>query len=96
MFNNLVDLEVVIIDYPMTMVKVDHVDGSFEERSMGYFSFEFELVSPSSVTPRGKTSTFSQKSLNSFFWAERLNSRQCLTWIRKSIGKILCVRRVSK
>ena len=48
MFNNLVDLEVVIIDYPMTIEKIDHVDGPFVERSRGYFTFEFELGSPSS------------------------------------------------
>ena len=45
MFNNLVYLEVVIIDYPMTIEKVNHVNGPFVERSRGYF--KFELVSPS-------------------------------------------------
>ena len=48
MFNNLVYLEVVIIDYPMTIEKVNHVNGPFVERSRGYFTFEFELVYPSS------------------------------------------------
>ena len=48
MFNNLVFLEVVIIDYPMTTEKGNHVDGPFVERTRRYFAFELELVSPSS------------------------------------------------